>query len=60
MSQSDPVGEEDSCAAGIRAQPLKLGGLVSRQTPHAKRPQRYAIETPVHVGFVMGLEALFF
>lgn len=49
VSKSDPVGEEDSCAAGIRAQPLKLGRLVSRQTSHAEHPQRYDMETPIHV-----------
>ncbi len=49
MSQSDPVGEEDSSATGLRAQPLKLGWLVFRQTPHAEHPQRYDMETPIHV-----------
>jgi len=45
VSESNHVGEEDSCAAGIRAQPLELGRLVFRQTPHAERPQWYDTET---------------
>lgn len=44
MSQSDPMGEEDSGAAGLRAATVQPGGLVPGQTPRPQHCQWYDLQ----------------